>query len=44
MRVPVRYAFAALPANFGTTHDRQRDRVRMAVFIITAAPEYAIQK
>jgi uncharacterized protein (DUF1800 family) len=40
----IRDAFAALPGNFGTSSDRQRDRVRMAIYIITASPEFAVQK
>jgi hypothetical protein len=40
----IRNAWASLPGNFGTNADRQRDRVRMAVYIIAASPEYAVQR
>jgi uncharacterized protein (DUF1800 family) len=40
----IRDAFTALPANFGTTPDRQRDRVRIAIYIIISSPEFAVQK
>jgi uncharacterized protein (DUF1800 family) len=40
----IRDAWAALPANFGDSEDRQRDRVRMAIYIIVASPEYSVQK
>lgn len=40
----IRNAWAALPSNFGTDADRQKDRVRMAAYIIAASPEYAVQR
>ena len=40
----IRNAWAALPSGFGTNADRQRDRVRMAVYIIAASPEYSVQR
>ena len=40
----IRGAWAALPSNFGTDSDRQRDRVRMAIYIIAASPEYSVQR
>jgi hypothetical protein len=40
----IRDALAALPANFGDSSDRQRDRVRMIVYIIATSPEFAVQK
>jgi hypothetical protein len=40
----IRDAWAALPANFGDDADRQQDRVRIAIYIITASPEFAVQK
>lgn len=43
-RAAVQNAWTALPANFGTSYDRQRDRVRLAIYILTASPEYCVQK
>ncbi len=40
----IRMAFAALPANFGTSDDRQRDRVRIALYVIVSSPEFSVQK
>jgi uncharacterized protein (DUF1800 family) len=40
----IRNAWAALPGNFGEEEDRQRDRVRMAIYVIAASPEFAVQK
>jgi uncharacterized protein (DUF1800 family) len=40
----IRNALAALPSNFGDEPDRQRDRVRMIVYLIVTSPEFAVQK
>lgn len=44
LRQSIKNAFAALPGNWDTSHDRQRDRVRLAIYIITTSPEYCVQK
>jgi uncharacterized protein (DUF1800 family) len=40
----IRNAWASLPANFGDNSDRQRDRVRLALYIIAASPEFSVQR
>ncbi|MEO8352360.1 MAG: DUF1800 family protein [Chthoniobacteraceae bacterium] len=44
LKQSIREAFAALPANFGTSDDRQRDRVRIALYITVSSPEFSVQK
>jgi hypothetical protein len=40
----IRNAWASLPGNFGDNSDRQRDRVRLALYIIAASPEFSVQR
>lgn len=44
LRAAVMNAWGALPANYGTGATQQRDRVRLAIYIITTSPEYCVQK
>jgi len=44
LRQSLKNGFAAFPNLNDVSHDRQRDRVRAAIFAITASPEYSVQK
>jgi uncharacterized protein (DUF1800 family) len=44
LRAAVMNAWGALPATYGTNASQQRDRVQLALYIITTSPEYCVQK
>ena len=44
LRQDLRQAFALLPTWFDYTESRQRERIRMAVYLITTSPEFAVQR
>jgi hypothetical protein len=44
LRFSIRAAWEALPITYASTAAGQRDKVRLAVYIIAASPEFAVQK
>jgi uncharacterized protein (DUF1800 family) len=44
LRQSIKDAIALLPSNWDTSHDRQRERVRLIAYIIATSPEYCVQK
>ncbi len=44
LRTKIMGFFAALPSGFGYSDSRQADRVKVAIYLIQASPEYSVQK